>query len=297
MRLTYMNMSRPKRAAKAISKTSKQPLALCQKALAHAIGYRDWRDLERSTARQTVATPFNEKEAHDVTISIVASLSEKLLVHSGALLNIIIEYGLIPSIHFDVSTALNIRCSLFERFELPPAGRRQQGAIGKLKSPGRNGETVILRKFGSPARVITHKSANSIVADFEYITPKQPLRMFIPMRLYVPYGEWTEVDGARVLFSRDYKPMWRLREGSAPERVEPWLWIKFIKQNWFWNDGNPPWDVQETYNREMERLNNESIRGTPHLVEALPVVVKQPGVNSFKNAVSVMKEEASSIAA
>ena len=36
-----------------------------------------------------------------------------------------------------------------------------------------------------------------------------------------------------MLFSRDYLPLWRLRDGKPPERVEPWLWIKFVKQEWF----------------------------------------------------------------
>ena len=99
----------------------------------------------------------------------------------------------------------------------------------------------ILRHFGRPTRVITHTYANSTVADFEYVSPKTALPLFIPMRLYIAYGVWTEPDGSMVLFSRDYFPLWRLREGHAPERLFPWLWIKHVEQSWYWGDSNTPW--------------------------------------------------------
>jgi hypothetical protein len=50
-------------------------------------------------------------------------------------------------------------------------------------------------------------------ARHEITIPRTPLLPFLPHRLRLSYGVWTEPGGARVLFSRDYAPMWRLRDG------------------------------------------------------------------------------------
>ena len=120
---------------------------------------------------------------------------------------------------------------------------RQRGAVGKLKTVGRNGEAVILRERGRPTYVISHQ-AISTVGDFEYVSPRVAPPLFVPMRLYLPYGYWTEHDGSRVIFSRDYKPMWRLR-GRSIERVEPWLRISFVEQTHRWPRGQAPWSSKE----------------------------------------------------
>ena len=61
-----------------------------------------------------------------------------------------------------------------------------------------------MRSFGRPARMPA-QSGLPIVADYEYVPTPGGGALFVPMRLVLPYGVWTAADGAKVLFSRDYK--------------------------------------------------------------------------------------------
>ena len=189
----------------------------------------------------------------------------------------------------DIERCQTVRSKLFEKIDLPPAERGQRGQIGKLKTAGRNGELVILKYYGRPSKVITHDSFDAMVADFEYESPRTPLPLFIPMRLYLPYGIWEEKDGARILLSRDYCPLWRIRDSSSPERMNPWEWIKFKSQSWFWEDGNTPWNNKNTYSTCIKVLEDNGIRSMPLLAEVLPLVVLRDDVSGFKSAVQVLK--------
>lgn len=287
MRIHFQNSTRPKKAAKAIARATGRPLALCQQVLAKACGYRDWHDIENSFSSINEPPNFN---IVDMQVALVMKLVRSLDTNAGD-----VQYALAASRLFgnrpaNVLEAIEVRRRLLEENELPPMGRRERGTIGKLKTAGRNGEHVILREYGRPTRVITHKSADEIVANFEYVSPKQAIPLFIPMRLYLPYGVWTEADGAKVLFSRDYMPLWRLRDGHAPERIFPWLRIKHIEQSWFWGDENTPWSKPETYKREIVRLEAFGIRSLPLLVEALPLIVQRDDIRDFKDAVPIMEE-------
>jgi hypothetical protein len=125
-----------------------------------------------------------------------------------------------------------------------------------------------------------------MVGDFEYITPaKNPPPFFIPGRLYLAYGMWTEADGAKVLFSRDYLPMWRLREGQKPELVDPRDWISWVEQIYFWEDISDPWNSDRRRLEEEQRLESYGVYGVPRLVAVLPVLVKNPDVGTIKAAV------------
>jgi hypothetical protein len=281
---------RPKKAAKNIAKITGKPLSLCQQEIAKACGYRDWRDLEKMHRNDAHNSQLNEQRIN-LWVSIITHLSKQLATNSGNILCAISESRLIQSDPIDPYAALNIRCRLFETDELPYAGRRKQGAIGKLKTFGRNGEHVILRKYGQPTRVVTHRSANSLVVDFEYISPRSELKLFIPMRLYIPYGIWVEEDGAEVLFSRDYLPLWRVREGRVPERIAPWEWINYVDQKWLWDEAHYPWSNLNTYQTSMQHLQSLGVHGLPLLVEALPIVVTQDSVRDFEHAVPILRDK------
>lgn len=66
-----------------------------------------------------------------------------------------------------------------------------------------------------------------------------PSRELIYRRL--PYGEWPEPDGSRVLFSRGYRPLWRIRPNGSVEAADPGERVHFTDQRWFFDDANPPW--------------------------------------------------------
>lgn len=58
----------------------------------------------------------------------------------------------------------------------------------------------------------------------------------------LPYGMWTCADGSQVLFNRYYQPIFaRKNEKSPAFKMAPNIGIPWVKQEWFFGDGNPPW--------------------------------------------------------
>jgi hypothetical protein len=116
-----------------------------------------------------------------------------------------------------------------------------------------------------------------ICSRHEIRIPQTPLPAFLPHRLRLAYGVWTEPGGAEVLFSRDYAPMWRLRDGLPAQQVSPTEWIKFEHQKWFWEDATAPWEDPRRIAEEEARLKSFGITGLPALVDLLPIMVSSTG--------------------
>jgi len=150
------------------------------------------------------------------------------------------------------------------------------------------GEPAILKKFGRPTHLVTHRSADTWVADFEITIPRKPLPLFIPARLKLAYGYWTEADGSEVLFSRDYKPLWRLTDGRNPERLQPWLWIDKVEHEWFWDDTNTPWRSPRRLQEEERRLHEFGVVALPKLADILPDIVFNKMTKDVRSAVDLM---------
>ncbi|MCQ4188863.1 hypothetical protein [Methylocystis suflitae] len=282
-RIIFQKMSRPKTAAKRISMATGCSLSAAQRAVARSSGYRDWHDLETSLSGGTpdfdvTTTPSPEDQTHMSEL-----LARELNLTSGDALYALGFSRLFGPQDTNIREQLEIQTRLFRLRELPLAERRQRGAIGKLKSPGRDGEMVILKSFGKPTLIVTHQSGRAAAADFEYVTPRNAEELFIPMRLYLAYGIWTEADDSQVLFSRDYCPMWRLRQGLSPERMNPWERITFTKQEWFW-EGRLPWRDRAMHEAEIDRLRKFGVRFLPKLVDTLPLVVSRDDLD-FREAV------------
>lgn len=292
MRLYFPNLNRPRKAAKTVSNVTGKPLHLCQEAVAKACGYRDWHELSNSLVNQSCIVN-NHIVSQDLLGSqfvLSSRLIEELKINSGDGQYAVARSQLVGNGVLSPSEQVELRVRLFQKFELPPVPRREKGAVGVVKGlPRRKREVVILRAFGRNARVITDYTPDAACRNCEYITPKRPVKMFVPKRLYLPYGAWTELDGATVIFSRDYCPMWRLREGRTPERMFPWEWVKFVEQSWFWNEGDEPWFDERQYAREMRRLSDFGVVGLPILAEVLPIILEKEEIGSFKEAVKVME--------
>jgi hypothetical protein len=105
----------------------------------------------------------------------------------------------------------------------------------------------------------------------------------------MPYGIWTEHDGSRVLFSRDYFPMWRLRKGKSPERMKPWEWIKYRERTWILPEGDMPWYNSNNFTVCLRFLEQEGIRSFPLLLDALPLIVKDNSVSGFQDAAKALQ--------
>jgi hypothetical protein len=108
------------------------------------------------------------------------------------------------------------------------------------------------------------------------------------MRLYLPYGYWEEGDGAKVLFSRDYKPLWRLRLNSVPERVDPSLWVRWRKQQFLWEDASTPWRKSELRAKLEAMLVDMGVQTLPILADALPLLVNEDSLHNFAGAAELL---------
>ena len=236
MRLYHTDIARPKRASKLLSKLSELPLSQCQQLIAKGTGYRDWHDLECHSSK--ISVPLHRPGiAIQAQASSIAAVAELAGLSLGLVQIALTEARLFGSDSANLDQQLALRSAALRRSAIPYLGRRMRGEAGKVKSQGFGNSSVILKSFGRPTHILTHKSSSSIVADFEYVSPLKEGALPIPSRLYLAYGKWTEANGNIVLFSRDYMPLWRLKDGKRPEPLRPTQWIKKISQEHFWDDG------------------------------------------------------------
>jgi hypothetical protein len=277
------------KAAKMLSQESATSLSQCRETISKAIGYNDYYDLGQNGPSKlgvnNLATSHSTEAETRITALIASQLDVSPVTVHHILANTLFHNGQPPNIDH----ALKVISGVFERTVLPQQGKRQSGQVGKLKPPGRNGEHVILREFGSATRVMTHKSARVSVADFQYVSPRKPLPLFIPMRLYMPYGILTEDDGSRVMFSRDYFPMWRLRKGKTPERMKPWERIDSFGLTLVLPENAMPWHNSNNFTVCLRFLEQEGIRSFPLSLDALPLIVKDNSVGGFIDAVKALE--------
>lgn len=283
MRLAFPNLVRPKKSAKIIAQQLGVSLSTAQSAAARISGYADWHDFEMNHAR---GEPFALDQHLDRQafisrqVSLVLRLAEVVGVPDGDAQHALASARLTGDRQVVLSEQIELRLSCWRQGQIVPAGRRQRGAIGTLKSPGRNGEVVILKSFGRPTTIITQKNIGG-VADFEYISPRNPPSLFLPYRLYLPYGHWTEADGAKVFFARDYKPIWRIREGVRPERVDPSLWVRWKEQQHYWDDARTPWHFPEIRARMEALLARFGVQTLPIWADVLPIALHNDRVRNF----------------
>lgn len=273
--LYFPNLVRPKKAAKRLASNLSVALHAGQRAVARACGFRDWHDLEHritSGLAFTLDQLLSSNEFVERQTAIVLSIARDLSIADGDVQFALASAGLTGDRSPQLEEQIAIRLECYRATSLPLSIARQPGAIGRLRTAGRNGEVVILRKIGRPTEVLSHR-AISTVSDFEYVSPRKKLSLFIPDRLHLPYGYWTEANGSRVLFSRDYKPMWRIRLNGEIERLEPWLWISHTGETHLWPGNEAPWNSPTLKSRMLAFLAENRIFWLPILADALPLLV------------------------
>lgn len=273
MRISYQNIEQLKQMAKILAASTDMPLMACQQALAKTSGYRDWFELSAITAGQVGARSaanlsMDDKVRFALEISRILSAGECDVQFAMSQMNVFQwKHG--------IREQLEIRAKLLRRTSLPDLGRRQPGSVGKFKYDGR---PLILRTFGTPVSAVGHSSHDYGVADFEFVTPRKPIPLFVPGRLYYAYGSWTEADGSIVLHSRDYLPLWRISSSKRPTRLNPADWIEHDDNSdqWFWEDASSPWDSAKRHAEEIARLESYGVTGLPFLADTLADMVLSP---------------------
>jgi hypothetical protein len=286
MRLAYPNLTRPKKSAKTVASLLGVPLSAAQAAIARICGFHDWHDFELNHAKNpplVLDQALDHAEYLARQTQLILALAREAHVADGDAQFALAHARLTGDRSASLDDQIELRLRCWRETVLPLAAKRSRGTVGTLKSPGRNGETVILRSFGTPTTVITQKNVGT-VADFEYVSPRNPPPLFLPLRLYLPYGHWIEADGAKVLFSRDYKPMWRIREGARAERLSPSLWIRYREQAHYWEDANTPWDEVEVRSEMEALLAGLGLGCLPIWADALPILVHDDKLRSFSDA-------------
>ena len=273
MRIHIHSTTRPKKAAKLLAAAWGLPLSLCQGHLARACGYRDWHDLEQGVGK--AASALDQHVSLESEVGIIAALSQELRLAAGDVQHVLMSARLFGAEATDLRHVIEVRRRLFVQLDLPPARRGEPGWVVETKIRGRKPQPAIIRSLERAVWLITHSTDSSLVADFEITRPRQPLPLFIPLRLYLPYGMWTEADGAEVLFSRNYCPMWRLREGQAPERLNPWERISHRATQHFWEKNGINWERPNLEAEAIGLLEGRGVRTLPRLVEALPMMVRE----------------------
>jgi hypothetical protein len=275
MSVLYPNIDRAKKSAKALASILHgTPLSKSQLLVAKIGGYRDWYELE---LRLNHMSKHNRTQMPKSPVLDLREIEDLIILVSVEL-------------EVDWSTALYAASvAHFPGFELGSLAEYENiwlrmmihehgftnrhgspGSLVRTKIDGVVSEFAYLRNYGRPTSLVTDSSIHAGVADFEVSFPRRPPAPFIPGRLKYAYGSWSERDGAKVLFSRDYKPLWRLRDGHRPERLKPWLWIDKIDEVHFWTDADSPWHNKRRKVEEEARLKQFGITALPKLTEILP---------------------------
>lgn len=289
MPITFPNIDRAKKSAKALASVSDAlPLNVAQRAVARLGGCRDWHDLEtRLKHRSVTQTTGPELDLQGIADLALQVADELEIDWSTALYALSIAH--LPGLRLETQTDYEqIWLRLMNRVCGFSGQRKTPGSIVKMKVGGRMGQPGYLRAYGRPTYLVTDVSIETGVAHFEVSFPRKPVAPFIPARLKYAYGCWSEKDGAKVLFSRDYKPLWRLREGRRPERLEPWLWIDKTDEQHFWGDVHAPWYAKKRQEEEDARLREFGITALPKLTDVLPDVILNPDLHKVGDAVDAM---------
>lgn len=136
--------------------------------------------------------------------------------------------------------------------------RMISGVIGicAVASDSEFDDLEIITEAG-PGRCLRHEV--SVLRD-------QQTRRFPPMRYSLPYGQWRCRDGREILFNREYRAIWERHPGQAARRANLDEWVEdSIDQQWFFDDGNPPWIVGATARRCNDILR--AFGAQPQLVD------------------------------
>lgn len=243
MRMQFPNLERPKKAAKRIAKALAGALTLAkvQSGLAVALGYRDWHEFETAHSANGPAHLDQELTVdlfHDRIAELALKLAVALGVTDSEAQYVLLASRLTGDRQVSLDDQINIRLMCWRAKGLWPASGHA-GTVVRLRFPnaGPRRLGLLTADFGSsgvrPVQIVGDNFFGICTRE-EIAIPRVPLPVFIPLRLRFVYGVWSEPDGAKVLFSRDYVPMWRLREGQPPQMTSPSEWIRHEREEWFW---------------------------------------------------------------
>lgn len=270
-----------KRAAQNLSKLpGTGSVSACQTILAKATGHRD---LHHAQALQAQRANAPNAAPSATQVEILAYLDKSTGCKVGPILNELQKARFFGP-NADPEEALKIRADLFSK-EFPATDRRALGAPCKINEEGRPARRALLISRGEGRNSICEAMTDHGIVTcvgFELAQHRAGI-FFIPMRFWMPYGVWTEEDGSKVLFSRDYCPLWKIKKDCAPTQDDPNRAVHFTDQQWFFDEMafRQPADV--ACSRGFEILRDYRVASVPKLVEWLPECLRQKKwISDFK---------------
>ncbi|MBF0633010.1 MAG: hypothetical protein HQL89_18780 [Magnetococcales bacterium] len=285
MRLFFPNQTRPKKAARQLSLHFNEQLSTCQKAVAQACGYRDWHEMERSHSAEA-PSPLDQALSvvgfRSRTADICKTLSTVLGVADGDIQAALPTVRLTGDRPYTLEDHHAIRILCWRSGPMPWLGKGKPGEVFLIDDKA----SSLMERGDPPSRAFRKQSNGSgvffcsdtttggICATDETASPIIRLDDFIPLRLWLPYGWWTLMDGSEVLFSRDYKPLWKFDPNGGVERINPSTWITEIaNQHYYQEEKGGGWYTELASQAAKERLRRHKISALPRLVDALPLLV------------------------
>lgn len=270
MRIHVHDLQRPKAAARKLATFAPDTtqLSAVQHQLAVSLGYEDWHELQRQPKAPREPTLELSQKA-----GLVADLSKRLQILPGDVQFALSSSRLIGPTK--LSEQLDLRAAVWRKLIGPPA-RNKPGSVVRDRAYGR-GEFTYLRRFGPPSSLygraveLLFDTGPGLRGDFEVAQPRTAPPDFVPARLWLPYGCWTTRDGAEVLFSRDYLPLWRV-SAQGVERLEPWLWVEHIESQRHF--GRSVWSSGPPREAAIAALEERRLTGLPMLVDAMQILIE-----------------------
>ena len=286
MQTQINTMNVVKMTAKTLQKcTLDMKLSDTQEALAKALGYRGWYELSRnsvSTAKILESTSGSQDWKSEVS-RVIFDLSSKLGISSGQTQYLLSKSSLFHK-GWTEEDHIQIRLLIWEKNGWVNSKTLRPGSLIKVVDEFSE-RHAYLCGFSRITHVL-HTTGKGGCADFEVKKPDRNAENFIPLRLFVPYGYW-ETSNGKVVFSRDYCPMWLIEPEGRIQRLAPWKRIRNITSNHFFSDG-PDWFKEQAVGRARKFLEDHNIQGLPMLVDGFPFVLNSLD-RTIKSAIESME--------
>lgn len=182
--------------------------------------------------------------------------------------------------------------SAIHALERWPVATRVISKATRMSAPIPKGTLVWLKPMRCHARVYRHDISDDFVQcygqggfysalRFEVSIPRNQslTENLVPMRLYLPYGKWSCVDGTEVLFNRDYCPIWARMPSGKAITLDPDTWISYTGESvHYYDDGNRPWDNKATLEKCMGILKSWGVQNQhPRVLQMFDAIVEKGG--------------------
>lgn len=256
-----------KRAAQGISKLPGMgPLSAAQNHLARACGHRDFFHAQK--AQQPAAAQVNA--SIETQVSVISRLHTYTSLQTGHLLAVLTQARFF-SPNPNAESSLDVRAALFEQL-FPASDRNAIGSPCRINAQGYgNARAMVVRRGDGPEGGSQAMFDHGIIRCVSREIPAHRTgHLFIPLRFWMPYGFWEENDGSKVLFSRDYCPLWKISEERAPVRDDPDRWVRWTRQDWFFDESSFRAETDQVIAKGLKILREHRVTSVPRLVEWFP---------------------------